>query len=360
MAVFLMPAFAVGAAAAAAEFQMARPGRTFSFPRDHGAHLEFQTEWWYWVGHLKAAGGEAFGYQLTFFRAAARQPDPQARSAWSFNTAYFAHLALTDPQHRTFLFREQAGRGALGLAGAEAGRLKVWVDSWDAEQRGDAVVLKAKAEDLGLELTLQPVKPPVLHGEGGFSRKAAAGSHASYYYSLTRLKTEGRLTLAGKPLEVTGESWMDHEFFTGGLAAGQAGWDWFALQLDDGSEVMLYFLRHWDGKLDPASAGTLVDSRGRARHLKLADFQVKATGSWTSPHTGGTYPARWELYLPEGGYRLTLTPTLAAQEVRARGAARVNYWEGEVQVRGEKNGQPLTGKGYVELTGYAGTMEGVF
>jgi predicted secreted hydrolase len=348
------------ASAAGDEFQTARPGRVFSFPRDHGAHPEFKTEWWYWVGHLKAGGGRAFGYQLTFFRAAVRKPDPQARSAWSFHTAYFAHLALTDPQRGTFLFREQAGRGALGLAGAEAGRLKVWVDSWQAEQEGEATVLSARAEDLELHLTLQPAKPPALHGEGGFSPKAAGGGHASHYYSLTRLTTKGKLLLDGKEMEVTGLSWMDHEFFTGGLAPGQAGWDWFALQLDDGSEVMLYLLRHRDGKLDPASAGTLVDAEGRARALKLADFQVKATGSWTSPHTGGTYPSGWEVALPGAGYRLTLSPTLADQEVRARGAARVNYWEGEMQVRGEKNGQPLTGQGYVELTGYAGPMEGMF
>jgi len=349
-----------GAAAAAEDFQAARSGRVFSFPRDHGAHPEFKTEWWYWVGHLKSPDHQTFGYQLTFFRAAVRKPDPRARSAWSFHTAYFAHLALTDPQRGAFQFREQAGRGALGLAAAEAGRLKVWVDSWQAEQRGNAMVLSAQAEDLGLELTLEPQKGPVLHGEGGFSRKAADSEAASYYYSLTRLKTQGKLTLAGKPLEVTGESWMDHEFFTGGLAPGQAGWDWFALQLDDGAEVMLYLLRRRDGKPDPASAGTLVDPRGQGRHLALSDFQVRATGSWTSPHTGGAYPAGWDIFLPGGGYRLTLTPTLADQEVRSRGPARLNYWEGQVQITGEKNGQPVTGKGYVELTGYAGPMEGMF
>jgi predicted secreted hydrolase len=335
-----------------------RPGRAFSFPRDHGAHPEFKTEWWYWVGHLKSPKGEAFGYQLTFFRAALRKPDPQARSAWSFNTAYFAHLALTDAGGRTFLFREKAGRGALGLSGAAPGGLKVWVDSWQAEQQGEDFVLQAQAEGLGLELTLKPQKGPVLRGDGGFSRKAAATDAASYYYSLPRLTTKGRLTLKGREMEVSGLSWMDHEFFTGGLSPGQVGWDWFALQLDDGVEVMLYLLRHRDGKLDLASAGTLVDRDGKARPLHLSDFQVKPRGSFTSPHTRAVYPAGWDVAL--AGYRLTLTPTLADQEIRAGGAARVNYWEGQVQIRGEKNGQPLTGQGYVELTGYAGPVEGMF
>ncbi len=342
------------------EFQTPQPGRAFRFPRDHGAHPEFQTEWWYWTGHLKSASGESFGYQLTFFRAALRKPDPQARSAWSFHTVYFAHLAVSDVRGRRFVFREKAGREALGLSGARTETLKVWIDSWQAELKGEDFHLAARDVDLGLNLVLTPRKPPILHGENGFSRKAAQHAGASHYYSMTRLDTRGRITVAGRDLEVKGESWMDHEFFTGSPAPDQVGWDWFALQLADGGEVMLYLLRRQDGTPDAASSGTYIDPQGRPRHLNMADFQVKASGAWKSPHTGATYPGGWEIVLPALGYRLNLTPSLADQEIRAEVPARLAYWEGQVAIHGEKNRQPVSGKGYVELTGYAGPMKGWF
>ena len=348
-----------GWAGAGEAFEMPRPGRVLAFPRDHGAHPEYKTEWWYYVGHLKTASGETFGYQLTFFRVALRKlrkPDPQARSAWSLNTVYFAHLALTDAARRTFAFREKAGRGALGLSGAAAGTLKVWIDDWQAELQGEDFHLLAKDEGLGLDLVLKPMKPPALHGEGGYSRKSEKSDAASYYYSLPRLDTRGTITVDGRQLPVTGESWMDHEFFSSAMAPDLAGWDWFSLQLADGREVMLYLLRQKDGSVDPASAGTLIDPTGGVRHLKLADFKVKATGSWTSPHTRTKYPAGWEITIPEAGYRLTLTPTLPDQEIRAAAPARVTYWEGQVKIEGVKNGVPVAGVGYAELTGYAGGL----
>ena len=338
------------------EFQAARPGRVFHFPRDHGAHPEFKTEWWYYVGHLASQGGEAFGYQLTFFRSALKKPDPQAKSAWALHTIFFAHLALTDVNRRTFLFREKAGRGALGLAGAEAGAGRVWIDSWQAELKGNDFHLKAKDQGVALDLILTPKKAPALHGDGGFSRKAAAPEAAGYYYSLSRLATRGHLTLDGRILEVQGTSWMDHEFFTGSLAPSLVGWDWFALQLDDGAEVMLYLLRRQDGSLDPASSGTLIDPQGRAAHLTLPDFKVTTTATWKSPHSQTTYPAGWEVTIPASGYHLSLTPSLADQEIRAQNPAPITYWEGQVQIQGHKNQQPITGRGYTELTGYAGEM----
>lgn len=341
-------------------FEAPQPGRAFQFPRDHGAHPGFKTEWWYYVGQLKAASGEAFGYQLTFFRVALRHPDPEARSAWSLYTVYFAHLAISEPGRGVFSFREKAGRGALGLAGAEEGKLQVWIDSWRAVQKGDDFQLTADGGDLGLDLTLTPLKPPALHGEGGFSRKVERFAAASYYYSLPRLETRGRISVGGRTLEVRGESWMDHEFFTSSMAPGLTGWDWFALQLTDGQEVMLYLLRHQDGTLDPASSGSLMDPRGQVRHLKLTDFQVKATRTWKSPHSQARYPGGWEITIPGASYVLTLTPTMADQEVRAEVPARVTYWEGQVTVQGRKGSELITGQGYVELTGYAGAMGGRF
>ena len=351
----------IGAGAGGDEaFQKSAPGRTWQFPADHGAHPQFKTEWWYWVGHLNNQAGESCGYQLTFFRVALRQPDPQARSAWSLYTIYFAHLAVSDPARGGFQFREKVGRGVLGLSGAGMGRLKVWIDDWQADQVREVFHLRARDEGLGLDLALTPTKPPALHGQGGFSRKAAGFDAASYYYSLTRLETKGQLTLNGRSFEVTGVSWMDHEFFTGAMAPGLVGWDWFALQLDDGREVMLYLLRHTDGSLDPASSGTLVDHAGATHHLKLDDFKVMATGSWKSPRSGATYPAGWQIAITGAGLNLTLTPTLSDQEVRAGAPAKVSYWEGQVKVQGQTGGKPVTGRGYVELTGYAGAMGGRF
>ena len=340
-----------GGAGAGEAFETPQPGRVWSFPRDHGAHPEFKTEWWYYVGHLKAASGESFGYQLTFFRVALRKPDLQARSAWSLHTVYFAHLAVTDAARRTFFFRDKAGRGALGLSGATAGAMKVWIDDWRAELQGEAFHLQAQDRGLGLDLVLKPSKPPALHGQGGYSRKSGTSDAASYYYSLPRLSTRGTINVNGRRVPVTGESWMDHEFFSSAMAPNLAGWDWFSLQLADGCEVMLYLLRQKDGAVDPASSGSLIEPSGVVRHLNLADFTVKPTGAWTSPHTQTKYPAGWEITIPGAGYRLRLTPTVPDQEIRSQAPAKVTYWEGQVKIEGIKNGAPVTGLGYAELTG---------
>jgi predicted secreted hydrolase len=350
------------AAAGAEGFQTARPGRVFQFPRDHGAHPEFKTEWWYYTGHLKSSNGESFGYQLTFFRVGLKKPgtDSKGRSAWRADTVYFAHLAVTDPNRKVFTFREKAQRGALGLAGAKEGHLDVWIDDWRLWSLGEDQHLKAAKDGIGLDLVLTPLKPPALHGEGGYSRKAAASEEASYYYSITRLATRGKLTLGERTLEVAGTSWFDREFSTSQLAPNQAGWDWLSLQLSDGSDLMLYVMRLKDGSLDPASSGTLVDAQGQAKHLRWGDFTIKATGTWKSPHSGATYPSGWQVSLPGAGYTLTLQPTLADQELRTGKTSPITYWEGQVSIQGTVNQQPVTGQGYVELTGYAGSLGGRF
>jgi predicted secreted hydrolase len=359
--VFLAMVMGAGAAGAeAGDFQPARPGRVLQFPRDHGAHPEFRTEWWYYTGHLKSTGGETFGYQLTFFRVGLKKPDPKARSAWRADTVYFAHLAITDPRGKVFTFREQAQRGAMGLAGAREDRLELWIGDWHIESRGENHHLKAQKDRIGLDLMLAPLKPPVLHGDGGYSRKAAASEEASYYYSITRLATRGKLFLGNRILEVTGTSWFDREFSSSQLAPNQAGWDWFALQLDDGTDLMLYVMRLKDGSLDPASSGTLVDAAGRPRHLTLADFTIKTTGSWQSPHSQATYPSGWQISLPRAGYTLMLKPTLADQELRTGKTSPITYWEGQVAIQGHNHQQPVSGQGYVELTGYAGSLGGRF
>ncbi|MFP3868023.1 MAG: lipocalin-like domain-containing protein [Desulfobacteraceae bacterium] len=352
----------VALAATEGEFKMARPGRSFQFPRDHAAHPDFKTEWWYYTGHLKATDtGERFGYELTFFRVGLKKPDPEARSAWAVHTLYFAHLALTDINRGTFFYEEKVGRGALGMSGAESERYRVWIDDWRAELRDQTHHLQAQTPELALKLSLTPEKPLVVHGADNISQKAEGAGFASHYYSFTRLATpQGHLTYQGRTMAVQGTSWMDHEFSSSHLKDYQVGWDWFALQLADGQEVMLYLLRHRDGGVDPHSSGTLVDRQGRSRHLKLADFQVRTTTTWQSPHSGARYPAGWQISIPQAGYELKITPTVADQELVTTLSTRITYWEGSVEISGTRFGQPVSGQGYVELTGYATPLGGKF
>ncbi len=350
----------VAATSAEENFRLSRPGWQYAFPRDHAAHPDFKTEWWYYTGHLTGEQGEPFSYQLTFFRVGVRRPDPQARSAWSLHTLYFAHLALTDIQGRRFVYYEKVGRGALGMSGAEVDRYRVWIDNWQAELQGGVHHLQAVAVNLSLDLRLTPAKPPVRHGIDGVSQKAAGEGYASHYYSLTRLATQGTLSYRGRTYKVQGQSWMDHEFSSSQLAPYQTGWDWFSLQLDDGHDLMLYVLRHQDGSLDPFSSGTLVDPQGQGRHLQLADFAIQPLATWQSPKSGAVYPAAWKISLPALGYELEIRPTLPNQELITSQSTQITYWEGSVRVAGTKNGQPVSGQGYVELTGYAGSLGGRF
>ncbi|MGH7228322.1 MAG: lipocalin-like domain-containing protein, partial [Nitrospiraceae bacterium] len=220
-----------------AGFRLASPGYTYRFPHDHGSHDEFRTEWWYYTGHLSTDSGRRFGYQLTFFRRGLDQEQVRANpSRWAIRHLYLAHFALSDLDKRRFRYAEKASRAGLGKAGAEAGRLRVWIDRWLTEETSaqrDAHHLKASAEDFLIDLTLAPEKPPVVHGERGVSRKGDAPGQASHYYSLTRLGTTGALSIQGEPQAVTGLSWMDHEFGSADLAEDLVGWDWFSIQLDN-------------------------------------------------------------------------------------------------------------------------------
>lgn len=343
------------------EFRLALPGRSFVFPADHAAHPEFKTEWWYYTGHLQGQGGEQFSYQLTFFRVGLLPRPPAGRSAWLAHTLYFAHLALTDITGRRFQFFERASRGALGLAGAATERYHVWLGDWQAFLKPDGRHrLEARTPELSLALDLQPLKPPVIHGQNGVSQKAAGLGYASHYYSLTRLATRGELRYQGRIYQVQGRSWMDHEFSSSQLAPEQVGWDWFSLQLADGQELMLYLLRRQDGTLDPHSSGTWVEATGRSHHLPWGSFRVTTLGHWRSPKSGATYPALWRLEIPAWNADLTLQPTLADQELLTARSTQVTYWEGSVTVTGQVAGKPVTGQGYVELTGYAGSLGGRF
>jgi len=325
--------------------------RRFEFPPDHGPHPGYRTEWWYVTGNVHDAEGRPFGFQVTFFRIALVAAPPARASAWGTTDVYMAHLAVSDLAAGRFLASERFSRAAQGLAGAGGAPVRVWLEDWVLEAAMPIMRLRAAMGATGLDLRLHSLKPVVLQGDRGLSQKGPEAGNASYYYSLTRVRTAGTITVDGRAFAVEGSSWMDREWGTSALAADQVGWDWFALQLDDGRDVMLYRLRRRDGSLDPFSSGTLVAPDGATRRLHAADATVDVLATWRSPRDGRLYPARWRLTVPSDGLDLTVTPRMADQEL----VLGVRYWEGAVGVRGTAAGRPIAGQGYVELTGYGET-----
>ena len=322
--------------------------RAFRFPEDHGPHPEYRNEWWYITGNLDDDDGKRFGFELTIFRFALT-PDVRAtESGWRANQVYIAHFAITDADGREFYVAERFSRGALGLAGATAAPFRVWIDDWEIAGADRRWSLSASDAAFGLELDLVAQKEPVLNGIGGLSQKSAEPGNASYYYSITRWQSDGQLRIGEKEYTVSGYSWLDREWSSSALAADQQGWDWFALQLADGSDLMFYNLRKTDGAQDSRSAGTWVFPDGRSRHLARDEVSIRVVDQWDSPE-GGTYPSRWEISLPAEQLKLSVVPVLADQEL----FTTVRYWEGAVDVEGSRRGDTVSGRGYVELTGYA-------
>jgi len=336
-------------------YQLALPGRKIVFPRDHFSHPDFKTEWWYYTGHFTTEKGRAYGYQVTFFRFGLKDKQ-EGEPAPLFTDLYMAHFALSDKQAKTFRVAERANRGYGDKAGSATDRLLVWNEDWKLEARGNTHFIAMKDKDVTLTLRMTPTKPPVLHGDSGLSQKAEGAGRASYYYSLTRLATEGEIEIAGRKEKITGQSWMDHEFGSNQLADDQLGWDWFSLQLDDKSELMLYVMRRKDGSIDPYSSGTLIAADGKSVHLTLADFKIEATGRWKSPTSGAVYPMGWKVSVPSANLVLDVSPFFPAQELETKKSTKVTYWEGSVLVRSETKGQSVQGLGYVEMTGYAGKL----
>jgi predicted secreted hydrolase len=344
----------------AEEFKRALPGRTFSFPRDHSSHPEFKTEWWYYSGHLNDQEKRSYGYQLTFFRTGLKR-ETKTKSKWTIQNLYFAHLALTDESSKKFQYREKIHRGSLGEAGASEKTFRVWIEDWSLEGKGPAMrdhFLKAGDRDFGIELSLTTEKEPVIHGQNGISQKAEGEGYASHYYSITRLKTEGKIFLEDREFPVQGTSWMDHEFGSAQLRNYQVGWDWFSIRLENGTDLMLYQLRHRDGKTDPYSSGTIIFSDGSQRHLPLKEFQIEVLEQWKSKKSGATYPSGWRIKVPKDQIDLLLTPTVKNQELITETSTRITYWEGSVRVEGKYGTRPVKGLGYVELTGYAKPLTG--
>lgn len=337
------------------EFRLATEGYRYAFPRDHGAHEEYRTEWWYYTGQLTAKNGRPFGYELTFFRRGMpREQTKTLPSQWAVTHLYLAHFAVSDLSKGRFHYAEKMSRAGLGKAGAASDRLNVWIDRWSAESPLAAPgtqTLHAADGNLGIQLTVSPEKPLVVHGTGGISRKGSVA--ASHYYSFTRLATTGILSIDGERFDVTGNSWMDHEFGSAELGKDLVGWDWFCLQLDDQRELMLYHLRRTDGSADPASSGTLIDRDGRGHHLAVSEFTLEPISYWTSQTSHARYPQRWRLTIPSQQLSFELVPLMADQELSTTRSTQVTYWEGAIEATGSIQGRAAHGQGYMELTGYA-------
>lgn len=329
-------------------FARAYEPRAFSFPADHGPHPEYATEWWYFTGNLSAMNGSRFGYQLTLFRVGLKPGEAAADSHWRSRQLLMGHLAISDIDRRQHHRAERFSRAAAGLAGATAVPLKVWLGPWTisgstAAEQAFPLRLTAADNGFGLDLELsRGDRPIVLQGDRGLSQKGAEAGNASYYYSLTRLPTRGRLTIGDNTFDVSGDSWFDREWSSSALASDQAGWDWFALQLDDGRDLMFYRMRGKDGQSQQFSQGVIVGADGQVTRLGYDQVELTPGRHWTAAD-GTRYPLRWRLRVPGHGLDLDIDAAFDEQLMDLT----VQYWEGSVVVKGSH-----PGVGYLELSGY--------
>jgi predicted secreted hydrolase len=340
-----------------AQYKTAMPGYRYEFPRDFFNHEDFQTEWWYTTGNLTASDGRHFGFELTFFRQGVDR-EPDKTETWDIHDLYLAHLALSDLDGGKFYHSERTNRPGPGLAGADEQQKRIWNGNWEIRWNGDEEILNVVDKKFSLAFSLRGQKPPVIHGINGVSQKAAGAGQASHYISFTRLLTKGTINLDGKPVEVYGTSWMDHEFFTYSMGREQVGWDWLGVQLEDKTELMLYQFRRKDGSADPFSSGTYVDAQGNSMHLTAEDFRLIPMGdTWTSGVTGAKYPVAWSMEIPKLGLKLAATTRLKFQEIAGGSKIAPSYWEGAVVIVGTRGVAGVRGVGYLEMTGYARPFE---
>ena len=335
-------------------------GWTFSFPRDHGKHGDFEVEWWYVSGNLNSSDGKEWGYQFVIFRRAlVHRLGSQTIFRMPFD-GYAGHLVITDITERKHKFFQRQIGSFLNLAGADTDQLRVWLRSWRLEEKDGRILLQADQDDCSLSLELFPGKNPVLHDIKGFETKGEGPPRVSHNYSITSLRTIGQLKWQGNVHSVEGKSWLDREFGTGITAPDLRGWDWFSLGLGNGFEVMVIQIRLLPGDATVSALGTIVFPDGTYRNLKQADFQVSPVDFWTSPQTKACYPMGWEMTIPSLGLKLAVTPAMRDHEILASASTGVDYWEGPVRVSGSMNDQAVSGKGYVELVGYVQSVGGMF
>lgn len=344
----------------AADYRSVTGPCDFVFPADHGAHPDFRTEWWYYTGNVFAPSRNPFGFQLTFFRSQIAEPGseqtwPQNPSVWRTKDLFLAHSALSDLERKRFYHDERVARGAAGLAGVTQDHeaTRIFMGDWSAVIDSGTHRLQASARDFALDLSCRAVKPLAAHGTRGYSLKGKKPESASCYYSFTRLEAEGSITLHGMPIFVWGTAWMDHEFSSAPLEDDLEGWDWFSLQLDDRTELMIYLLRQKTAGNSPSSSGTFIKATGEAVGLSHKDFQVEVLERWKSFRSGAAYPSRWRIRVIPLRLELSVVPNLLDQELITEKSTRVTYWEGSVSVSGRSAENPVSGVGYVEMTGYA-------
>ena len=344
---------------AASPWTQATAGYVFSFPRDHAAHPDKKIEWWYYTGNVKTADGRRFGYQVTFFRVGIDYA-PSNPSKWAVRDLYMTHLAVSDAKGQRYRFAEKMSRGGPGLAGAKTDTYYTWNDDWSAGLAGKQHKIHAISAHAGVDLTLDEGKPPAINGINGINQKGAREGNASHYYSLTRMPTKGTISIDGETFEVSGETWMDHEFSTSFLEPEQRGWDWFSIQLSDNRELMLYPMRRADGSHDPRSSGTLIDADGRTTHLSNEDFTLTPGRSTFKSKNGAVYPTAWTISIPRHRIELEVTTPLQDQELSLVESTGIAYWEGMIDVAGRSGGQVVSGAGYLEMTGYHGSLGRIF
>jgi predicted secreted hydrolase len=342
---------------AGAQYRTALPGYRYAFPRDHFDHPDFQTEWWYYTGNVKARDGRRFGFELTFFRHGTDR-DATKTNAWDVRDVYLTHLALSDLDSGQFFHAERTNRVGPGIAGISETERRIWNGNWQIAWQGETQKLQAIDERFELHFAMQSAKPPVIHGMNGVSQKAVAPGHASHYISLTRMITEGEIEMLGRRFQVTGTAWMDHEFFTHQLEPNQIGWDWMSIQFEDDTELMLFRIRRKDGSVDPYSSGTFVDANGAGTQLLQSDFTLQPAGaSWTSSATHATYPIEWKVSVPKLNLDLHASTSLPSQELTAISKIAPSYWEGAIALTGHKKAVPVRAVGYLEMTGYDRPLE---
>ncbi len=333
------------------------PG-AIAFPRDLGAHEDYQTEWWYYTGNLEDANGRPFGFQFTIFRSALTPEqeldmDSAEVSDFRTNQVYLAHFTISDIANDAFYTHERFSRGAAGLAGAQAEPYRVWLENWSVEEISPGQIrLLAEADDVTLDLMLTETLPPILHGDEGLSVKGPEPGNASYYYSIVQQQAEGSVRVGNETTPVEGVAWKDHEYSTSALSPGAEGWDWFSLQFDDGSAVMFFQIRREDGTIEDVSSGTFITAEGETIPLARDDWQMAVLDTWQSPTSGGVYPAEWRIVVDKVGLDITGQPLMANQELNVSST----YWEGAVEYSGTREGNPISGRGYTEMTGYAGPI----
>jgi len=334
-----------------ADYAQVLTSRPFEFPQDHASHPEFRSEWWYFTGNLADGDDRRFGFELTFFRFALAPELPERNSVWGANQAWMAHLSLTDAEADRFVAAERFSREALGLAGSQLEPFTLRLEDWAIVSEGvDFFPLRLTAESAEgeLSLTLTALKPPVSHGDDGLDRKGPEIGNASHYYSFTRLQASGQIRVGQRENDVSGLAWMDREWGTSALSRNLEGWDWFALQLSDGRDLMYYRLRSELGDSSPFSGGSLVAADGSRRALGPEDISLTVLEEWQSPASGATYPVSWELLVPDEQLNLEIRPLIPQQELNLT----VRYWEGAIVAAGVGQSADVSGRGYLELTGY--------